>query len=56
VHISTKAFLELLELGVDGAVLSKVTRHIPKPIVVKTVGSDPTNFSTLIIKKHLSGK
>jgi uncharacterized protein (DUF2384 family) len=56
VHIGTKVFLELLERGVDGAVLTAVSRHIPKPIVVKTVGSDQTNLSKLIRKKHLSGK
>lgn len=55
-RMSTMAFLDMLERGVDGSALKTLSKHIPKTIVVRTVGSDPTNFSKLIRKKHLSAK
>ena len=53
---SPKIFIGLIEYGVSGAILRTVTQHIPKPIVVDVVGSDPTNFSKLLRKKRLSPK
>ena len=53
---SPRVFVAQLEDGVSGSVLRKITQHIPKPVVVKTIGVDVTNFSKLYRKKHLSGK
>jgi hypothetical protein len=49
-------FVALLSQGVSGTVLRPVTRHIPKGVVVSTVGTDPSNFSKLIQRKRLSGR
>ena len=54
--VSPKTFVNLLNMGVSGTVLRTVTQHIPKSVVIDTVGTDPTNFSKLIRKKRLNPK
>lgn len=53
---SSVQFVTLLNEGVSGTVLRPVIKHIPKPLVVLTVGSDQSNFSKLIKRKRLSGR
>jgi putative toxin-antitoxin system antitoxin component (TIGR02293 family) len=53
---SPKHFISLLEMGVSGSFLRTATQHIPKSVVIDTVGTDATNFSKLTRKKHLNPK
>jgi uncharacterized protein (DUF2384 family) len=44
----------MLTPGISGSTLKFVTQHIPRDIVIRTVGSDSTNIAKLFRKKHLS--
>lgn len=54
--VSPVTFVNLLNAGVSGDVLRPVIKHIPKTVVVSTVGSDKTNFSKLTRRKRLTGR
>lgn len=54
-YISLSDFIGMLEQGASGAVLKSIVQHIPRPVVIKAVGSDSTNFSKLF-KRRLSKK
>lgn len=45
---------QLIQRGISGAVLRRISKHIPKHILINTVDSDKTNFSKLYKRKHLS--
>ena len=49
-------FVTMLSQGVSGDVLRPMTKHIPKGVVISTVGTDPSNFSKLTQRKRLTAR
>ena len=47
-------YVQTLHSGVKGRVLSRIVKHIPKPVVLDTVGTDSTNYSKLVKRAKLS--
>jgi len=45
---------KLLNKGISGGTLKRVTSVIPRAIVIRTVGTDTTNLSKLYNKEHLT--
>ena len=52
--VSPRMLIALLAQGVGGDVLPSITKYIPKSLVIRAIGSTPTNFSKLFYRKRLS--
>jgi putative toxin-antitoxin system antitoxin component (TIGR02293 family) len=49
--IAISDFVQMMQIGASGSILRRICSSVPKAIVIKTVGSDNTNFSKLFRRK-----
>ena len=52
--VSPRMLIALLAQGVGGDVLPTIIKYIPRSLVMRAIGSTPTNFSKLFHRKRLS--
>jgi putative toxin-antitoxin system antitoxin component (TIGR02293 family) len=50
-YIAISDFVFMMSEGASGAILKSICENVPKSIIIKTVGSDNTNFSKLFRRK-----
>lgn len=52
--ISPVFFAEAISEGVSGKVLTRMTKRVPKSLILTTLNTDSSNYSKLVKRKHLT--
>lgn len=53
-NISPVVFAAAISEGVNGRVLERMTKRLPKSLILKTLNTDSSNYSKLVRRRHLT--